>query len=281
MYVFRISMFNPYIDGLKLESTLDSFAFLLLTINVVIVAVSGYWINDYYDKDIDLINRPERLLVKYKITENRFWMLYSVLIFIGLLFTLYIGNSTSNLKYTWLYPFSIALLYLYARCLKRMGWVGNLLISILIASIPWLLFLAEWNAIIISKKNFIREYNLFLFTIFKISFLMFCSNISREIIKDIEDIEGDRKGDSKSIPLIFGVNYSKVVVTVFLGLIIFIESMSFYFKSQIISSSLIVIFCLLIIYKSSVAREKKHYKLLSLAMKLVMIFGLVQLTLRW
>ncbi|MFO7872276.1 MAG: UbiA family prenyltransferase [Candidatus Undinarchaeales archaeon] len=173
----------------------ESLGSLRITVPALIAAVAissaGNSINDYYDIDIDKVNKPEKPLPSGKLKKNE--MLYFSII----LFALGIGVSFL-LPYLCIFLAVInsVLLWLYASELKRSGFLGNIIISYLVASVFIFGAAAIGNLLI----------GVFL------AVVAFFTNASRELLKDLEDIKGDKEFGAETFPMIIGSKKKTIVV---------------------------------------------------------------------
>lgn len=166
-----------------------------------IIAVGGYAINDVFDVEIDKINMPHRPIPSGYITLNQA-KAYSIILFVvGVCLAFLISIPAFFLAF-----FAGLLLYIYAAYLKRSGFLGNVLIGILIA-IPFIFggFLTE-------------SYNTMIFP----ALFAFLINVGREVIKDLEDVHGDKTQDVQSIALKYGVKPARNLGFLFLLALIFV-----------------------------------------------------------
>jgi 4-hydroxybenzoate polyprenyltransferase len=193
LWVFRWCVFAPFLDLHGLDHHLSNTQFGRLVLSVVLVTLSGYWINDRADIQTDQINHPHRLLVRFSLSSYSFYALWLIPVLAGLLLSIHLATDLDMLHWLWLYPFSIVAFVVYAFFLKRSGLAGNILVSLWIAALPWLVFLAESNVLSPSES-------LIAVLIFY-SVLMFCSNLAREWVKDIQDLHGDRESGMHTWPI--------------------------------------------------------------------------------
>lgn len=159
----------------------------LVFLVVFLITGAGNAINDYFDATIDAINRPERPIPSGRIKRDSAFIFSFVLFATGIIISYFIGNS--------LIPFMIAvfnslLLYFYAFSLKRKVFIGNLSVSYLTGST----FLFGGSAYGYEGIRF----TLVLF------FLSTLATLAREIVKSIEDMEGDRKEGAVTLPVRIG-----------------------------------------------------------------------------
>ncbi len=169
---------------------------LLLMAVVILITAAGNVINDYYDAEIDKINRPERPIPSGAVTREAA-LAYAVVLFVlGII----VSILTTPLCLA-IAIFNSALLVLYAARLKSTPFFGNAAVSYLSASI--FLFggaFAGWTGFI---------------HMLPVAAITFLAMLSREILKDAEDIEGDRAGGADTLPLRIGVKKSAIIAFVF------------------------------------------------------------------
>lgn len=174
----------------------------LLTLSTLLVAAAGYIINDYYDVKIDLINKPDRVVVGRSIGRRYALLLHSVFsvagIAIGTYLSLWIGAV--NL-------FSVWLLWLYSNTLKRKPFVGNVAVALLTG-----LSILVVDALFYPHHSLIWIYALFAFFM----------TLVREIVKDMEDLKGDNTFGCRTLPILLGIRRTKAII--FLILIVFLTS---------------------------------------------------------
>lgn len=195
---------------------------VLLMAAVACIAAGGYVINDYFDIKIDRINRPERLIVSNSVTKTEAMWLFRVLTAVGILCGLalawYIHSSTLALIFV-LVP---GLLWFYSASYKRQFLVGNLIVSLCAGLTPLMVALANVAVLqlrfpdVIGYTTLVHDLYLWLggFALFAI----LCTLV-REIIKDLQDLPGDRELECHSLPVVIGPLATKVVVTVLTALI--------------------------------------------------------------
>lgn len=232
----------------------------LLILSTVSIAASGYMINDYYDVKIDYINKPEEVVVGKNIKRRTVMFLHSIFNVIGIGIGLLLG-----LKVGFIIFIAAFLLWLYSNSLKRLPFVGNLVVAFLTGLAVYVVGFYYQN-----NELLVLAYAIFAFFI----------NLIREIIKDIEDRNGDRKHGSKTLPIVLGFRGTKNVIfliaAIFIASIVAVtyklhnELLYYYFGSL---SLLFFIF----LYKIYMADRKAHFTQLSLLSKLLMLTGILSM----
>lgn len=194
------------------------FLFLLLILSSVFIAAAGYIINDYFDLQIDVVNKPQKIIIDKYIKRRWAIVWHWILSGLGILITIYIGYKTGAWIISLINILCVMLLWFYSVTLKKKLLAGNFTIALLAA---WVIlciyfftgahFLTGWAE---EKGNFnIRRF--FKFTLLYAGFA-FIMTLIREVIKDIEDQEGDRKYGCKTMPIAWGVPASKVFAAVWI-----------------------------------------------------------------
>jgi 4-hydroxybenzoate polyprenyltransferase len=191
--------------------------FLLLVVSTVLIAAGGNIINDYFDVKADRINKPEKLIITKHI--ERRWAILTHWIFNGIAFSIaiFLSIKYQSLWYVLVHLASINALWFYSMYFKRKVLIGNFMIATLTALIPLLvlIYFQVGNSYATEHSEFIPEswtamidYSL----IYLLTFFAFIQNIAREIVKDAEDIEGDKLIYVKSLPMLIGQKKSLYLV---------------------------------------------------------------------
>ena len=255
---------------------LSKLLFSLLTFSTVLIAAGGYIINDIYDTSIDKDNKPGKNKINNGIAEASALKLYYALTSVGVLFGFIVAISIDKFSLGFVPLFAAISLYMYSSFYKKRFLDGNILIATLSALSVLIVGLFE--------PEFYRS------IIFLMWYVVFAFEISliREIIKDIEDIDGDEKSQSKSLPILYGIKKSKIVIY---GLILFmiasIAHVLFYnfWGNPVISfwilCGIFLIPLLLLAYMVFIAEEKKDFHFASIFAKAYMVFGITSLLGFW
>lgn len=257
--------------------------FVLLMVSSVVIAAAGYIINDYFDLNIDLINKPDKLVVQ-KIISRRwviFWHLF--LSISGVILGFYIDRKT-HVRFLGLANLGcVALLFLYSISLKKKLLSGNIVISALTA---WVILVVGWcETSKLLQPNLIGS---FTEKITRISFLYagfaFVISLVREVVKDMEDMEGDRRYGCNTMPIALGINATKVFVAVWLVvltsalLIVQFYVLVFNWWWSAAYCILLIIVPLIYIFKMLFSTNtSKDYHRLSSLIKMVMFTGILSM----
>lgn len=231
-----------------------------LVISTVIIASAGYFINDYYDIKIDMINKPNKVIVGNKLNRRRVLIWHSIYNFIGIGLGLYLSIWIGVVNF-----FAAFLLWLYSNRLKRMPFIGNLTVSLL----------TGLSILIVALYYRANEYLIFIY-----AFFAFGITLVREIIKDIEDMKGDASFGCRSLPIIYGVLKTKFIL--YAIIIIFTVLIITFLKNQ--SNNILSLYFLILIIPSALffnklyaADRTLHFRQLSKYCKWLMVSGVLSM----
>jgi 4-hydroxybenzoate polyprenyltransferase len=269
-------------------SAVSDFQFILLAISILCITASGYIINDIFDVAADKINKPEKVFIGKTISKKSGLLMYFALTILGLILGIYTSYISGNLNYSIFFISTIALLYWYSKSLKKIAIVGNVVISFLTAFTLFIVLIFEIKNT--NSSSSFAEAILNIFTSISVTIpvliyilFAFFMTLIREIIKDIEDMNGDYALKMKTLPIIIGVNRTKKVVLA-------ISSFVFLFIAIILKEELVhlpllfwyaIVFILSpfawFLYKLFNAKTTKEFHLLSNLIKLIMFFGILSM----
>ncbi|HLY70536.1 MAG TPA: geranylgeranylglycerol-phosphate geranylgeranyltransferase [Puia sp.] len=267
-----------------LKNNLAPFYFYLLCVSSVMIAAAGYIINDYFDLNIDRVNKPNKLVVE-KIIKRRWTILWHwILSGIGVIIGAYISWKIHN-PIIVLSDFACALLlWFYSTTFKRKLMIGNIIVSLLTAWVIMVLYFCEF-----SNDIFLHPvYHQVLSRIFKFAVLYagfaFIISLVREVVKDIEDMEGDAAYNCRTMPILWGINVSKIFAATWL--IVLIASLiiiQFYVLQYrwwwaVLYCSLLIVLPLLFVMRNLYrASTVSDYHNLSNFIKIIMITGVLSM----
>ncbi|HPZ88102.1 MAG TPA: geranylgeranylglycerol-phosphate geranylgeranyltransferase [Flavihumibacter sp.] len=198
--------------GLKL----DPFYFILLVISSVFIAAAGYIINDYFDLNIDQVNKPDSIVIQKHISRRWAIAWHGILSTVGVVIAFYLSWKFRNPVIGIANFGCVLLLWLYSTSLKKKLLVGNILISLLTAWVILVIYFAELSISRFDEAPYRDSIKaIFKFTVIYSSFAFIISLI-RELVKDIEDREGDARYGCKTMPIVWGVPATKYFIMVWL-----------------------------------------------------------------
>jgi 4-hydroxybenzoate polyprenyltransferase len=266
------------------------FHFGLLVISTLCIAAAGYIINDYFDTKTDHINKPDRVVVGREISRGRAILLHMVLSGIGLALAAWVCWDIRQMKLLLFQILSIGALWAYSAWLKKQMLAGNILIALLAALVPVMTGIFEFQggtltSLEIMNLNVPESGSAMLkqgaILVLGYALFAFLSNLIREIVKDLEDVEGDIELGCKTLPIVAGevqARYIAMAITVFtgilLGLIIQVLFSAHMTGMAIYLIAAVMLPLLLITILLWNAWEKRHYTRISWLVKLIIVTGI-------
>ena len=282
--LLQFCIIQPLYYEVNLLPAIDGLHFVLIVIASISIAAAGNVINDYFDINIDLINKPNKLVVN-KIISRRwviFWHL--VLNLIGLVCTMYVSLKIKMSSLFIANTVCVLLLFIYSASLKKKLLWGNILVSLLTAWVLMILIIPEYNFFTKQsiEQSAANEKMLRLGILY--AGFSFIISLVREVIKDVEDFEGDVKYGCKTMPIVWGINASKIFAGIFIIilaiilLLIQIYVVRFGWWVSISYCIIFVITPLFIVFKKLlIAQNKDDFGKLSNYIKLIMLTGILSM----
>lgn len=270
-------VFLPYF---KILSAVEVFDFWLLCFSVLFVTASGNIINDIYDIRTDFINKRSRPLANKKISTAKAYSVYIIFNVLAICFAIYLSYKWQSYEMIFIVISVVVLLFLYAKKIKSIPILGNLIVSVLVS----LSFLLVLYFELILNKNAIISTDL-KYYIIGYSAFAFWTNLNREWIKDVIDIKGDYAQKISTLPILIGKTRMNNLIFGSTLLLIFslIAVVKVYFQPNLIFVLYLIfgictplVNVLFHIYKRKL---KTNYRLLSHLYKVVMLSGVLSLIL--
>ncbi|MEE9407525.1 MAG: geranylgeranylglycerol-phosphate geranylgeranyltransferase [Polaribacter sp.] len=259
---------------------LTNYQFLFFSISILFITAGGYIINDIFDVKTDKINKPDKVFITSKFSKKQGWIFYILLSLIGLVIGIYLSINRNSEPSIYIYILCVIGIFFYSYYFKKHSILGNLIVSFLCGITIFLNFLFHSEYTSRGVGSGILVYYSILFY----SSFAFLTTLIREIIKDIEDIDGDLKIKAKTLPILFGRKRASKIVFFFSAVLLI--SLVFVLKQLIIEPLFLgygVIFILLplgyFMYKLLSAEKKKDFSKLSSLMKIIMLFGILSMLL--
>ena len=261
-FLARIALVGPGLDGSRHDwlRILTDPTIWLLSFSTVCIAAAGYIINDYFDIKIDLVNKPQRVVIGRYLTRRVAIGIHQILSVVGCLTGLYLSKWVGVLDVV-----SVSLLWFYSARLKREPFIGNVVIALLTAFS--LLVLAVYYR---QNADIILIYALFSFGI----------SVVREVIKDMQDVRGDARFGCRTLPIIWGLRRTKYLLYVLIAS--FIMTL-FLVADDLGNQHLAVIFLLLLVpltwltYRLVYADKRRDFGYLSSLCKIIMLIGILSM----
>ncbi|MDP4267711.1 MAG: geranylgeranylglycerol-phosphate geranylgeranyltransferase [Bacteroidota bacterium] len=280
-YLVRYCIILPFYKYYGVESTLGNFNFFLIVFSTILIAGGGYAINDYFDVRIDRINKPDRIILGNLLPRRNAIIIHIILSIIGVLINFYLAYKLKSFKLALINPVVGGLLWFYSTYYKRTFLLGNFIIALLSGFTVITVGIYEFVAISHSAYKIPLD---FVYVILVYALFAFVVSLIREMIKDIEDIEGDEKCFCKTIPIVLGIKYSKIII----GSIILISILGIAYFQSIIEKDFFKFWYILITIQIPLiiltyliinAKHKIDYRFASKFTKFIMLMGVLSMAL--
>ena len=229
------------------------FALILATVGAI---ASGYIINNFYDSEKDIINRPHQSILEQYVSQNTKLILYFIINFIVVVVASYV--SFRSVLFFSVYIFAI---WFYSHKIKKKPIIGNLISAVLT--------ITPFFAIFLYYKNYSG-------LIFVFGFYLFLVLSLRELVKDLENLKGDLTLNYKTIPVVYGEKVAKLMVVILVAINILITwyllttfdlgTMDYFFYMSI---SLLTVVVVLVF----AANHQQQYMRIHYLLKLLILLG--------
>ncbi len=272
-----------YLEQIHIPLSLFYWQYALLVFATVLIAAGGYVINDIFDQETDQHNKPNKVIIGAYISESAAYNIYAGLTITGVGCGFILANSISHPNFAILFVLIATLLYIYASTIKQIAVIGNLLIAALLAFS--IIIIGIFDIFPNTFESNQQQMTLAFSILLDYAKFAFFINLVREMIKDIEDIEGDNIQEMKTLPIIIGtIKTTKIAFILLLAPTLYL----FYYLNQYLFSNNLfygilylmilviapIILCLIRIWN---AKEKKDFQQISTLLKWIIFFGILSI----
>ncbi|MBL4668629.1 MAG: geranylgeranylglycerol-phosphate geranylgeranyltransferase [Flavobacteriales bacterium] len=322
-YAIRYGIIYPIIFSFSGDQNIDGVGFkmedwdfFLLSLSTAMIAAAGYIINDYFDVKVDRVNRPDKIIVGKYIKRRVAMGAHLVINAIAILIGAYLAYKIGNWKLIFIQVLSAGALWYYSTLFKKQVAIGNVVVALLAALVPFVAGLYELilqytfsddtvNILLFQLEEYtpfedvefalIATLKIIMYWVLGFSFFAFISTMIREIIKDIEDYDGDKKYFSNTLAVVYGKEKAKILAqgigVIMIGLIAYYQYTQLQenpggedaVQAKAQTKALITVMYFLftvqipllyVIYKLKLATIKTDYTKLSTSMKFIMLTGI-------
>jgi len=295
-YAIRFAIIIPILKSGGYSSQFGELNFLLMVLSTCFLTAAGYAINDYFDIKTDTMNRPKRVVAGKHIERRSVMQIHILFSVLGIILGFYLGWAVGMIKLGFVHVLIAALLWYYSAALDKKYLTGNILVALMTAAVPLMTILYEipvlysyyGETLVLMGQNF----NTILFWVLGFSGFAFITTLSREIIKDTEDFEGDAAYGRQTLPVVSGVKVSKIVsssiifVTITSLIYLFFkyifcvkanatECLKYDYLSLVYIFVLIIFPSIFLIYKVLKADSQQEWHTASLISKIIMLTGIL------
>ena len=270
-----------FLEQSYVDLALTDFNYILLVIATVCVAAGGYVINNIMDQETDEIAKPQNRVVGVSISETVAYNWYIGLTIVGVGIGFYLSNVIYKPTFASMFILVATLLYMYATSFKQIPVLGNVVVALLLSTSIIIIGLFDiLPAIDVDNRfrmkeafNILMEYAVFAFII----------NLIREIVKDLEDMDGDYQSGINTLPIMMGIPKTKIIVGILT--VISIGILAYYINSNLFELDYVIYYSMVFIIGPLIyfgvklinAVTKKEFHHLSLVLKLILFFGIISI----
>ncbi len=274
---------NPRI----LQFQVSELQFFFLSLATVMIAAAGYIINDYFDVNIDRINKPLQLIIDKTIKRREAMLAHLVISGVAILIAMRVSFQLGLWHYSFIYAACALGLWFYSTEFKKQFLIGNLVVALFVGLTPFITGLYELQLTaekyrILTLPPFEVHFKIIFNFIFGFSCLAFLINLIREIIKDIQDMDGDKVFGCRTVPIVLGIETSKNIVSFLIVVLILIIGylQKGQYDSQATLSFTYLLFFIqlplaLLLFLVQRADAPKEFKLPDSLSKLIMLTGVL------
>jgi len=258
--------------------------FWLYSLALILIAAGGYVINAYFDVPIDVVNKPDHVIVSVSVSKKAARQFYLILTITGALAGFFVAWRAHSSMLAIFIFLLIGLLWFYSSTYKRQFMIGNLIVAFVVALVPLAVAALEQSFLSLrygDLLNFTRiPAKLYSWT-GGYALFAFLLTWLREVIKDMEDEPGDRKMECHTMPIQWGIKrtklflYALIAITLFL---LYLVVSAIDFPNDFITMRYflfgIVLPCAWVVYRLMKANTAHDFKTISSVLKIIMLIGI-------
>ena len=273
----------PQFKSANLTTALDTTSFTCLVLATLFIAAAGYIINDIYDIEADEINKPNKVIVGKRISEDLANNLFIGFTVVGIILGICATWQIDKNSYATIFLLVSALLYWYATSLKQSILIGNIVVSLLVSLSILIVGIFEITPMITPDS---RDAYVFMFK-FLVDYAIFAFSINlvRELVKDLEDVDGDHKAGYNTLPIAIGRDRASKVAFGFC--VLTIMAVVYYVITYLFENQTLLLYFIFLIVgplsycaiKLLSAKSKSDFKQLSMILKITMFLGICSMVL--
>lgn len=272
-----------FLELQNIPLALADWQYIILVIATVCIAAGGYIINNIFDVETDTENKPENVIVGKFISETKAYNLYIGFTVIGVAMGFYLANVINKPSFASIFIVIAATLYFYATSLKQSLLIGNFIVALLLSFS--VIIIGIFDLFPITNEENRPVMGLLFGILLDYAIFAFIINFIREIVKDLQDVEGDSNQKMSTLPIVLGVK--KTTKLVFGLSIIPVILILNYINTNLFSSGLIygtlygLVFTLapLLYFAIKIwsAKTTQDFHHLSTVLKWILFFGILSI----
>lgn len=255
----------------------------LLILSTLLIAAAGYVINDIFDQQTDSENKPDKAIVGTRISEESAYYIYAGLNVTGVAIGFYLSNVIERPGFAAIFILIAATLYFYATSLKQMMILGNIVVALVLAASVLIVIVFDiFPATYDGNQQQMANISSVLFDYAVFAFII---NLLREMVKDLEDVNGDYNQGMNTLPIALGVSRTVKIVfgLSFIPIVVLFDYINrYYFANNLYLSviyALVFVLAPMIYFTAKMwsAKNTNDFSHLSLVLKLVILFGVISM----
>jgi 4-hydroxybenzoate polyprenyltransferase len=272
-----------FLELQNIPLALADWQYVLLVLATMCIAAGGYIINNIFDVETDTENKPETVIVGKYISETKAYNLYIGFTVIGVAIGFYLSNVIDKPSFASIFIVIAATLYFYATSLKQSLLIGNIIVAMLLSFSVIIIGIFDLYPMTNEENRSVM--GLLFGILLDYAIFAFIINFIREIVKDLQDVEGDSNQGMNTLPIAFGVG--RTTKLVFAMSFIPIICIVYYINYNLFTSDLLfaTVFGLVFILapllyftiKIWSANSKKDFHHLSTVLKWILFFGILSI----
>jgi 4-hydroxybenzoate polyprenyltransferase len=278
--LIRYCIISPLLGQGNMSLQLHGGLFAMLVVATVFTTAAGYVINDYFDRKIDRVNKPSAVIVGKLVYPRHAMAIHLFFSIIGTILGIWVSFKAHVLYLSLIFFMVNGLLWFYSTTYKRQFLLGNFIVALLAAFVPFLVLLYELPLLAREYGSQVTPMIRYLM-IWVLGFALFAFmlNLIREFVKDAEDLEGDRVFGKRTIPVVWGVPAARWIsaALLFIAVLLLISAWYFYIPdglSLIYFIFFLIIPMLVVMGILLIKNSTGSFHQASLLLKFILITGL-------
>ena len=290
MYAMRFLIVRPQLLLYGIDLQFSEAQFALLVVSVLFITAAGYVINDYFDAPVDMINRPSRVTLSRLIPRRMAIVVHLTLSIIGVAAGIYLAFAIRLSFLSMIFLLVPGILWFYSTTYKRQFLLGNLIVAFLTALVPLMVILFEVPLLIREYgREMVRnqiDFHTLTAWVGGYALFAFLFTLIREIVKDMEDFEGDRAYGRNTLPVVLGLKTTRYVVLALTGVaVVFIATVLALYLTDLMTLLYTVLLVMAplaySVFRLLRASTAEHYHQVSSWLKGIMLAGVGYSFLAW
>ncbi|MCB2221703.1 MAG: geranylgeranylglycerol-phosphate geranylgeranyltransferase [Bacteroidetes bacterium] len=287
--LFRFCIVEPFLNLGNVNPAFNYFQFGLLVLSTLLIAGGGYIINDFFDRGADQINKPNDVLVGRMISLRAVKHYYWILTITGIIIGFYLAISVQYYLLGFIFPIVAILLWYYSSQYQKTVLVGNILIAIMSGLVVIIVWIFELFALLAEPLKYVEVMGSIKITgwiALAYTLFAFLLSLVREVLKDAEDVEGDRESGFRTMAIVHGFRWVRGVAAgieiIVIGLLALSQFLLFQYDYTLVFWYLLIAvqtLLLYLLYHTFLASKKEDFHFLSNVAKMIMLAGILSMQL--